>query len=44
MKIFNIVLELRGDTLRIGIDAPKEMHVLRTELEDHISKAHRSAF
>lgn len=27
------VVEVRGDKVRIGIDAPKEIKVMRTELE-----------
>ena len=33
------VLEISGNRVRIGIDAPKDIRVLRAELQDHTSEA-----
>ena len=33
-KVVVTVLEIRGSKVRIGIDAPKEVHVLRSELKE----------
>ena len=33
------VLEIRGKEVRFAIDAPKEIHVLRSELQEQVSGA-----
>ena len=33
------VLEIRGSKAQIGIDAPKGIHVWRSELKEHVSDA-----
>ena len=33
------LLEVRGNKARIGIDAPKDIHVLRGELQEQVSDA-----
>ena len=38
-RVVVTVLEIRGNKARIGIDAPKEIHVLRSELQEQVSDA-----
>jgi carbon storage regulator len=38
-RVVVTVLEIRGNNVRIGIDAPKDILVLRTELQDHSLEA-----
>lgn len=33
------VIEVRGNKVRIGIDAPEDIHVMRSELLDRVSSA-----
>lgn len=35
------LIEIRGNRVRIGIDAPKHIHVLRGELQDKVSNSSR---
>ena len=37
------VLEVRGDVVRIGVDAPRSVAVNRAELLDEIGKSNRAA-
>jgi carbon storage regulator len=37
------VLEVRGDVVRVGIDAPREVQVHRREVYDEVSASNRSA-
>ena len=37
------ILEVKGDTVRIGIEAPKSVEILRGELIDSISETNTEA-
>ncbi|HHW03167.1 MAG TPA: carbon storage regulator CsrA [Thermoanaerobacterales bacterium] len=37
------ILEIEGDRVQVGIEAPKEMKVLRTELYEEITGENRQA-
>ena len=34
--VFITILEIRANKVRVGIDAPKDIHIRRTELPDKI--------
>ncbi len=36
-RVVVTVVEIRGNKVRIGIEAPKDIHVLRGELQDRVS-------
>ncbi len=38
-----VVVEIRGDKVRLGIDAPKEVPVHRQEVQDSINQAREDA-
>ena len=42
-KITIMVIEIRGDKVRLGIDAPKEVSVHRKEIFEQISQENKSA-
>ncbi len=37
------VLEIRGDVVRLGVDAPREVQVRRQELLDEVAETNRAA-
>ena len=37
------IVDVRGDKVRIGIEAPKDVKVFRTELYDEIQRQNKSA-
>ena len=42
-KVFITVVEIKGNQIRIGIDAPKEMRVFRKEIYDQIQAENKAA-
>lgn len=42
--IFIKVVEIRGDKVRIGIEAPKDIKILRTEIDAKIHNKAEKAF
>jgi len=37
------ILEIRGEKVKIGIEAPKELHILRDELHQEVTEQNRQA-
>ena len=37
------ILEVKGDKVKIGIEAPKEFHILRDELYQEVTEQNRQA-
>ena len=38
-----VVVEIRGDKVRLGVEAPKEVPVFRSEIYEEIEKSNREA-
>ena len=38
-----LIIEVRGDTVRIGIEAPRSVDIFRKELLDHVQSANVEA-
>jgi carbon storage regulator len=37
------ILEIRGEKVKIGIEAPRELHILRDELHQEVTEQNRQA-
>jgi carbon storage regulator len=42
-KIFLNILRLEGDSVKVGVDAPKDVAVLRKEIYDEILESNKAA-